>query len=133
MGVPELYRNRIPTFIKHEFLRRYLGTLAHKALSNYREFVFVDGFSGPWKSQAEDFKDTSFVIALEKLREARETWRLLGRDPKIKCVFVEKNVSAYKQLKLATAQYDDVETLLINGRFEENIDRILSYSRKIGQ
>ncbi len=68
MKSPESYRGREQTYIKHFFLEKYLERVAWNIFSFRDEFVYVDGFSGPWKSEDETFEDTSFVIALKQLR-----------------------------------------------------------------
>ena len=71
LGVPEAYRRREQTLIKHIILERYLDVVARHILWRWTEFVFVDGFSGPWAGRTDDYSDTSFGIALRKLREVR--------------------------------------------------------------
>jgi hypothetical protein len=64
----ERYAGREQAWVKHYFLGNYLERLVHKVAASFDTIVYVDGFSGPWKSEAEDFADTSFGIALEALR-----------------------------------------------------------------
>ena len=45
------YRGREQTYLKHFFLERYLERVAYKVGSFAPEFVYVDGFSGPWKTE----------------------------------------------------------------------------------
>jgi hypothetical protein len=47
----EHYRGREQTYLKHFFLERYLERVAYKVGSFAPEFVYVDGFSGPWKTE----------------------------------------------------------------------------------
>ncbi len=68
MKPPEFYRGREQTYLKHFFLEKYLERVAWNILSFRDEFVYVDGFSGPWKSEDEALEDTSFMIALNQLR-----------------------------------------------------------------
>ena len=72
MKPPEFYRGREQTYLKHFFLKRYLERVAWNIFSFCDQFVYVDGFSGPWKSEDEAFEDTSFIIALKQLRRVRE-------------------------------------------------------------
>ncbi len=53
MKPPEFYRGREQTYLKHFFLEKYLERVAWNILSFRDEFVYVDGFSGPWKSEDE--------------------------------------------------------------------------------
>lgn len=64
MKPAEYYRGREQTYLKHFFLERYLERVAYNIGSFYNDFVYVDGFSGPWKSGDEALDDTSFMIAI---------------------------------------------------------------------
>src|SRR2546427_351500 len=71
-ALPPQYRGREQTFIKHLILRRYLETVAWHILWAQDDFVFVDGFSGPWASTSTSYQDTSFGIAMTLLRRVRD-------------------------------------------------------------
>ena len=73
------YAGREQSYVKHVFLERYLEALIFKTASVYNHIVYVDGFAGPWQSANEQFEDTSFGIALNALRRAKETWKNNGR------------------------------------------------------
>ena len=95
------YSDREQTKAKHFILKRYLQALALKVLRFY-DITYVDGFSGPWKSQTEDFADSSFMIAINVLRDAQQQiLNETGRRPKIRCFFSENNRDAFA--KLATS------------------------------
>ena len=51
MLIPKDYVGREQTYIKHFFLERYLERVAYNILSFRDNFVYVDGFSGPWRSE----------------------------------------------------------------------------------
>ncbi len=51
MRPPEFYEGREQTFVKHLFLERYLEQVAFHVLWFRDDFVYVDGFSGPWRSE----------------------------------------------------------------------------------
>jgi hypothetical protein len=70
------YRGREQTYLKHFFLER----VAYKVGSS-SEFVYVDGFSGPWKTEDPGCEDSSFVIAINKLRQVREGLARIDRRP----------------------------------------------------
>ena len=71
----EDYAGREQSYVKHIFLESYLEALVHKTASTYAHIVYVDGFAGPWQSANESLEDTSFGIALNALRRAKETWK----------------------------------------------------------
>lgn len=125
MKPPQYYRGREQTYLKHFFLERYLERVAYKVGSFAAEFVYVDGFSGPWRTEDPGFADSSFVIATNKLREVREGLSKIGRRPRIRCVFVEPDTSAYSLLRDATASTSDIEIRTINSEFVSAIPEIL--------
>jgi three-Cys-motif partner protein len=127
MKAPEYYRDREQTYLKHYFLERYLERVAYIIGYSNDEFVYVDGFSGPWKSEDEQFEDTSFMIALQKLRNVRENLGKAGKYPRIRCLFIEKDPEAYSELEQATKNYPRAEVEVLNGEFEVLIPDILRF------
>ncbi len=127
MKPPESYRGREQSYIKHFFLERYLERVAYNILSFKDDFVYVDGFSGPWKSEDEAFEDTSFVIALNELRKIRDGFRDRGRTINIRCLFIEKEPGPYRQLDQTIRAEKDIEVKALNGSFEELIPEILKF------
>lgn len=125
MRPAESYRGREQTYLKHFFLEKYLERVAYKVGSFAREFVYVDGFSGPWQTSDPGFEDSSFMIAIKKLREVRDGLRAINRTPKIRCVFVEPDSKSYPLLVEATSAVTDIEIKTINSEFETAIPEIL--------
>jgi len=124
------YQGREQTAAKHFILRRYLQALAFKLLqSNFQTLTFVDGFSGPWASRTNDYSDTSFMIAIEVLKDAQQQVRKRGRHRRVQCFFVEEKAANYAQLSKAVMPHHDpssnffVHTL--HGRFEDAVDEIM--------
>jgi three-Cys-motif partner protein len=120
------YRGREQAYVKHVFLERYLERLVHKTASRYDHIVYVDGFAGPWQSASEQFKDTSFGIALNALRQAKATWRASGRNVKMSAYLVEQDSGAYSKLAQIPARYPDVEVKTYPGDFPKVLPAILS-------
>jgi three-Cys-motif partner protein len=106
MGTDEsdLYFEREQTRIKHLVLKRYLQRFA-RIVGQWAEGILsIDGFCGPWNTASEDFKDSSFAIALMELRAARNTVRQLHhKDLRIECVFLEKDPGAFEKLRAYAA------------------------------
>ena len=123
----EYYRGREQTYLKHFFLERYLERVAYVIGWNYPQFVYVDGFSGPWKSDEEAFEDTSFTIAINKLRQVQTGLRQGGKNPEIRCLFIEKEPTAFRQLKGATKNVSDIGAEALHGEFEQRIPDILRF------
>jgi three-Cys-motif partner protein len=129
MKIPDSYRGREQSYVKHHFLREYLERalfVTQSPSSRFSEFVDVDGFSGPWKSQAEDYSDTSFSIAIERLRLVREKYKSLGHIVRMRCCFVEQS-NAFSELQIAVNQITDIEIRIFNGRFEDLVPEILEW------
>ena len=115
------YEGREQAFVKHTFLYKYLPSLIGKICSRYDEFVYVDGFAGPWKSAAgEDFEDTSFGIALKHMTAQRLLYLGRGCDVKMRAFLVEKDSAAFAQLQQAVARFPKIEIVPLNGMMESH-------------
>jgi three-Cys-motif partner protein len=101
-----------------------LERVAYNIGSFTNEFVYVDGFSGPWQSQDEALQDTSFMIAIGKLRLVLSGLAKTGRKPKVRCLFVERDSVAFKALQNAIKSITDIECHALNGDFEQLIPEI---------
>jgi three-Cys-motif partner protein len=121
------YKGREQSYVKHVFLERYLERLVHKTASSYDHIVYVDGFAGPWQSASEQFKDTSFGIALNALRQAKATWKAAaGRDVKMSAHLVEQDSVAYGRLIGIAARYPNVEVKTYHDDFLKALPVVLS-------
>jgi len=130
----EYYRGREQSLIKHEILRKYLQRLTYKVVLGFKKsqftLTYIDGFSGPWQSQSETFCDTSFQIALDELRMARQ--ELADKHNirlNLRCLFVEKNHQAFRLLEQHLINSTDIELKLIHGEFEKSIPEVLNFVR----
>jgi three-Cys-motif partner protein len=121
------YQGREQTYLKHFFLEHYLERVAYVIGATHPRFVYVDGFSGPWRSKDEAFEDTSFIIAINKLRHVREGLEKIGKRPEIRCLFIEKSRSSFKSLQRAIGDIADLELKALRGEFEELIPEILGF------
>jgi three-Cys-motif partner protein len=107
----EDYAGREQSYVKHVFLERYLEALVIKTASTYNRIVYVDGFAGPWQSANEQFEDTSFGIALNALRRAKQTWQGSGRTVQMTALLVERDAKAFVQLAKIPARYPDIAVM----------------------
>jgi three-Cys-motif partner protein len=127
------YSGREQTKAKHFILKRYLQALAFKVL-NFSDITYVDGFSGPWETQTEDHSDSSFIIALNVLKDAQAQMAARGKRRRIRCFFSETDAAAYMQLTAAAAPFhkpaEGFEVKTYHGRFEDAVDEDASF---IGQ
>lgn len=131
MELPESYRGREQTFIKHLFLRNYLERVALNILSKRDAFVYVDGFSGPWRTKDQNYKDTSFSIAIAQLRRVRDIYAERGERKRVRCLFVERNRTAFRLLEDTVqreSQADpDIDIKALNGEFETLIPDVMQF------
>ena len=123
----EHYAGREQSWVKHYVLRKYLERFAHIIGSWRPSITYVDGFSGPWKTQSEDLSDTSFSIALAELRKARETYAQRGKKLRIRCVFLEQDNARFSELRTFCDRITDVEVLPLNSSFENAIPEVIQF------
>jgi three-Cys-motif partner protein len=120
LEIPEHYKGREPAFIKHYFLKQYVERLAFKLASAFGEIVYVDGYSGPWKSGTENYEDTSFGIALRCLMTARTTWSAMPHRPRnvrMTAHLVEENADAFAELQTIGPRFPEITVFPHNGDF----------------
>ena len=125
------YSGREQTQAKHFILRKYLQELAFKVLT-FQDITYVDGFSGPWESKAENFSDSSFMIAISVLLDAQKRYRdQRGINRKIRCFFSEADTAAFAQLEKAVAPFhkpdEGFEIKTYCGKFEDAVGAIQSF------
>jgi three-Cys-motif partner protein len=125
-----LYEGREQTRVKHDILRHYLESLAHVIGFAWPSITYIDGFSGPWNSRSHELTDTSFAIAIRELLRARDTHRTLGREVRIRCVFVERDQTAFEKLREFTDTITEADILPIHGEFENVIDQIIAFLQR---
>lgn len=124
MNEPEFYKGREQTYLKHFFFEKYLEKVAYYIGWANRDFVYVDGFSGPWRSEDEAFEDTSFMIAINQLRKVRETLAAIRKTPRIRCIFVESHATRFAELEKCVSGIPDMEIRVLHGKFEQLIPDI---------
>jgi three-Cys-motif partner protein len=127
----ESYAGREQTRAKHFILRQYLQALAFKVLRHW-DLTYVDGFSGPWKAETADFSDTSFMIAIDVLKDAQaKLQQQTGSRRRIRCFFSESDPEAYRQLARAVAPHHNpsagFEIRAFHGRFEDAVPDISAF------
>lgn len=129
LNVPPHYAGREQAYVKHYFLRQYLDRLAFKIASRFDELAYVDGYSGPWKSGDENYADTSFGIALERLTAARETWRNMprrARNVQMTAHLVEKSAGPFRELEGIGERFPQVSVHPHRGDFVQLAPSIAS-------
>ncbi|TQV70257.1 three-Cys-motif partner protein TcmP [Denitrobaculum tricleocarpae] len=127
---PSAYIDREQTYVKHFVLEKYLERVAYNIFSFQTDFTYVDGFSGPWKSENERYEDTSFFIAIAQLRAVRSNIKdSRNKDVNFRCMFIEKAPKAFQELEETVRNIQDVPIELIHGSFEDNVSRISEFAK----
>jgi three-Cys-motif partner protein len=129
--VTDPYFGREQTKAKHFILKRYLQALAFKVLT-FSDITYVDGFSGPWKTKTEDFKDSSFMIAISVLQDAQKQILERTRHRRgIRCFFSESTAKAFAKLQDAVAPFhkpeEGFEIKTYRSKFEDAISEIQAF------
>lgn len=125
------YSGREQTKTKHFILRRYLQELAFKVLT-FSDVTYVDGFSGPWGTQTDNFADSSFKIAIDVLKDAQQkVLDATGHHRLIRCFFSEGDPKAFALLDSSVAEHHNPKTKFeietFSGRFEDAISEIQQF------
>ncbi|MEQ9447752.1 MAG: three-Cys-motif partner protein TcmP [Rhodospirillaceae bacterium] len=127
--IPDSYKGREQSYVKHVILEEYLTALAYRALYAHGKFTFLDAFSGPWQSTDGTFEDTSFMKAIRILSRVQQDVRSHGKKANVRCIFVEKKKSSYKKLKAAVENVSALTTVPLHGEFENLMPEILENSK----
>jgi three-Cys-motif partner protein len=77
-------------------------------------------------------KDSSFSIALNELRNARATHAEKGRILSLRCLFIEKNIEAFKRLQDFAQSITDAEVVALNSKLEDSVAEIADFLRAGG-
>jgi three-Cys-motif partner protein len=130
MADENLYSGREQTKAKHFILKTYLQALAFKVL-NFSDVTYVDGFSGPWETRTDNFADSSFMIAIEVLKDAQRQLANRGIRRRVRCFFCERDADAFEKLQTAVAPYhkpaEGFEVQTYFGNFTDAISRIRAF------
>jgi three-Cys-motif partner protein len=133
MEVGDSYIGREQTLVKHFILRSYLSRFAPIVLKNWNSISYVDCFSGPWNAHNNDLSDTSFAIALDELRKARDQYKSRGREVEIRCFFLERDKEAYAKLKAFADDVVDARVETKNAILEDSVEAIADFVRRGGR
>jgi three-Cys-motif partner protein len=124
----DLYRDREQSYVKHVILRAYLERFAHIIGSWADSITYVDCFSGPWQTKSEEFRDTSFGIAIDELRKARQhIVETMGKQVALRCFFVESDKKSFERLDAFRKGNSDIEIRLAHSKFEAALPQIQSF------
>ena len=96
--MPEHYRGREQTFVKHTVLRRYLERLIMIKGQSESAISYIDCFAGPWQEGAAQMHDTSVAISLTIMKECQAALQRMGKEVQFAALFIEKNRKSYDRL-----------------------------------
>lgn len=122
-----LYEGREQSGVKHLILQRYLLRFALIIGSKWQSITYIDCFSGPWKSQSESHEDTSFAIAIQQLRDAKQELASRGIDVELRAFFIEQDKDSFLELERYAEEIEDIEIRVRNAELEESITEILDF------
>jgi len=98
MEIPQDYKGKEQSFIKHKLLKAYIQRLFMIIGQHENQIRYVDCFAGPWKAESDNLKDTSIAISLDIMKGCHESLKKHGRNVQFKALFIEKNRESYKTL-----------------------------------
>lgn len=124
-AVNPAYYGREQTKVKHAVLERYLTALALIVGQSFAaDISFVDCCAGPWETKTDDLTDSSIGIAIQQLRNVRETLATKNKVISVRCLFIEKKPKAYAQLKKFCSTIADIPVKPLPGDFVQLIPEI---------
>ena len=124
--IPNSYRGREQSYIKHKFLTQYLQTAAYKILQGRSPiFNFFDAIAGPWRVSDEDDSDASFDQALRTLETVGTDLTEKGIGGlKIRFCLCERQATAVDKLVEYAKSRRGFDIHVFPGSFEDNLDDI---------
>ena len=125
----EAYFEREQSAVKQYILREYLLPFA-LIIGTFSDISYIDCCAGPWQSRAENFADTSFGGAIRSLENAKRILAESGHAPKISCLFIEQDASAYAKLEKFCEAVTEIEAQPLQGNFTEKISDIKKFLQK---
>lgn len=132
MQVPDEYKGREQSFLKHRVLEEYLLGWGHKLGSVAKKrrvrLCYVDGFAGPWSSKSDNLDDTSIAIGLRALEAAAKTWRDRGAQIDVEAAFVEERSDAFAELdRFLKSRNGSVRTAAYRGEFGSVVPQLQTW------
>ena len=120
------YQKKEQTYLKHFFLERYLETVAFHIGYTHQEFVYVDCFSGPWRSPMKNSRtpQSDRTRQTQHVRDGlQESTQRQHPEPSSS----RKTRQPFGALDTALQQRRRaIKTTALPGTFEDNIPTILN-------
>lgn len=130
-GLPDNYRGREQSYIKHLFLTQYLEAAAYKILQGRSPILnFVDAFAGPWRVSDANYSDASFDQALTTLEAVRAYLGKAGLSGlRIRFCFCERQSDRVIRLREYAGQHRQFDIRIFHGSFEDHLGEIADSCR----
>jgi three-Cys-motif partner protein len=129
MKTPE-YEEREQTEVKHFILKRYLSAFVPIVGDWAADIAYVDCLAGPWESTAPNLSDTSFATAVGVMADAQRTLAERGKHPLLRCLFIEKNRTAFARLDAYARSVTGMEAVAQNWDFTISVQEIVKFAHR---
>lgn len=96
-------------------------------MSGVQHLNYIDCFAGPWKSETENFSDTSPKIAITELLNARKALQERGKNVEMRFTFIEKDKAAYSNLEKVLSPFGAYDIESHNSEFTKTIPQIQAF------
>src|SRR5271157_4692899 len=103
------YEDREQTQVKHRILERYLEAFIPIVGDWAPDISYIDCCAGPWESADPNLSDTSFARAIKVIRATKRVLTERGKNPAIRCLFIERNPSVFRLLEQYCDGIKDVD------------------------
>ena len=126
------YKGREQSYIKHQFLTKYLEAAAFKIYQSKSKTInFIDAFAGPWKVKDEkDYSDASFSQAVRTLEDVRKYLAINDvKNLRLNSYFCEIDAHKVKQLNEYKDSHPNLNIKIFSGKFEDNLRQISTYCK----
>src|SRR4029077_16075985 len=94
------------------------------------DITYIDCLAGPWKSVDPSLKDTSFARAIDVLRSIRTLLTSRGKSPSMRCLFIERDPTAFSKLKEYCDAIVDIEVTARQWDFTEHIPDVVKFAKE---
>ncbi|HWZ96262.1 MAG TPA: three-Cys-motif partner protein TcmP [Candidatus Dormibacteraeota bacterium] len=121
------YTDREQTAVKHRILERYLSAFVPIVGAWAADISYIDCLAGPWQSMDPQFRDTSFGTAIDVLRATARVLSDRARYPRMRCLFVERDASAFAKLSKFCESVRDIHVVPKNWDFVQHVSDVVNF------
>ena len=127
--IPDNYKGREQTFIKHTLLQNYLEKLFMIIGQHQKVICYVDCFAGPWQEDSDSLDNTSIAISLNMIKRCQNALERLGKQVHFRALFIEEKRKSFSKLIkfLSNEKWKSIEIDKLNGDFYNLRESICSW------